>query len=283
MKRIDNYGAGFLRAGAKSVFAEAIESISYTIKALFTSDRTTDSIFMSHPEASSARDFYFWSTRTSGYRVHSDPPKAGKYWRSLIGVSLKASKWRASALTPTAVLARELTAASLQPPPEARSPRRASAHVWRQEAESRRPARAGARRAGDPHAPATRTRRRPARAGDPHAPATRTRRRQRATDFRSGLVVTTAWLLNARRAVSLPSWPRDDCDARCRGVRGCECPYGNHLTTRAEDARLAPRPSAEPRTPSGHAEAPSPDGRPVGAMGWAAVPPGGRASAGRLD
>jgi hypothetical protein len=106
MKRIDNYGAGFLRAGAKSVFAEAIESTSYTIKALFTSDRTTDSIFMSHPEASGARDFYFWSTRTSGYRAHSDPPKAGKYWRSLIGVSLTASKWRASALTPTAVLAR---------------------------------------------------------------------------------------------------------------------------------------------------------------------------------
>ncbi len=106
MKRIDNYGAGFLRAGAKSVFAEAIESTSYTIKALFTTDRTTDSIFMSHPEASGARDFYFWSTRTSGYRAHSDPPKAGKYWRSLIGVSLKASKWRGSAVTPTAVLAR---------------------------------------------------------------------------------------------------------------------------------------------------------------------------------
>ena len=97
IKRVDNYGAGFLRAGAKAVFAEAIESASYTIKALFTSDRTMDSILMSHPEASSARDFYFWSVRTSGYKAHLDPPKAGKYWRSLIGVSLKASTWRASA------------------------------------------------------------------------------------------------------------------------------------------------------------------------------------------
>ena len=97
IKRIDNYGAGFLRAGAKAVFAEAVENAGYTIKALFTSDRTTDSIFMSHPEASSARDFYFWSVRTSGYKAHSDPPRAGKYWRSLIGVSLKASTWRASA------------------------------------------------------------------------------------------------------------------------------------------------------------------------------------------
>ena len=97
IKRIDNYGAGFLRAGAKAVFAEAIESAAYTIKALFTSDRTTDSIFMSHPDASGVRDFYFWSVRTSGYKAHSDPPKAGKYWRSLIGVSLKAATWRAGA------------------------------------------------------------------------------------------------------------------------------------------------------------------------------------------
>ena len=106
MKRMDNYGAGFLRAGAKSVFAEAIENVSYTISALFKSDRTTDSIFMNHPEASGARDFYFWSTRTSGYKAHSDAPKAGKYWRSLIGVSLKASTWRGSAAAPTALLSR---------------------------------------------------------------------------------------------------------------------------------------------------------------------------------
>ena len=99
MKRADNFGAGFLRAGAKAVFAEAIDSASYTISALFKSDRTTNSIFMNHPEASGARDFYFWSTRTSGYKVHSDAPKAGKCWRSLIGVALKASTWRGTAPT----------------------------------------------------------------------------------------------------------------------------------------------------------------------------------------
>lgn len=97
IKRVDNYGAGFLRAGAKAVFAEAIENVGPTIAALFKSDRTTDSIFMSNPSASGARDFYFYSTRTSGYRAHVDPPKAAKYWRSLIGVSLKASTWRSSA------------------------------------------------------------------------------------------------------------------------------------------------------------------------------------------
>ena len=51
IKRVDNYGAGFLRAGARAVFAHAIESASPTIRALFTTNRTMDYIFMVHPEA----------------------------------------------------------------------------------------------------------------------------------------------------------------------------------------------------------------------------------------
>ena len=96
IKRIDNYGAGFLRAGAKAVFAEAITSASYIIGQLFKSDRTMDSILMTHPSASGARDFKFTSVRTTWARAHSDPPKAGKYWRSLIGnLTLTAKQWRA--------------------------------------------------------------------------------------------------------------------------------------------------------------------------------------------
>jgi hypothetical protein len=96
IKRVDNYGAGFLRAGAKAVFAHAIESAGPTIKALFTADRTMDSVFMAHPEASGARDFWFASKRTSGAKAHLDPPKAGKYWRSLIGsLTLRTTTWRA--------------------------------------------------------------------------------------------------------------------------------------------------------------------------------------------
>jgi len=94
-KRVDNYGAGFLRANARAVFAEATSSISYTLKALLTSNQTVDSIFMGHPSASGARDFRFSSSRTPGYRAHMDPPKAGKYWRSLIGnLSLTATQVR---------------------------------------------------------------------------------------------------------------------------------------------------------------------------------------------
>jgi hypothetical protein len=98
IKRVDNYGAGFLRTGAKAVFAHAIESAGWTIRSLFRSNRTMDSIFMSHPGASGVRDFWFTSTRTGSTKAHLDPPRASKYWRSVIGnLSMTAADWRAGA------------------------------------------------------------------------------------------------------------------------------------------------------------------------------------------
>ena len=97
IKRVDNYGAGFLRAGAKAVFAEAISSVSATIRALFTGRSTMNSIFINQPNAADVRDFYFTSSRTSWARAHMDPPRAGKYWRSVIGnLGLTATQWRAA-------------------------------------------------------------------------------------------------------------------------------------------------------------------------------------------
>lgn len=96
VKRVDNYGAGFLRAGAKAVFAEAISSTSHHIRALFKSNMNMNNILMTHPSASDTRDFYFTSSRTSWARAHMDPPRAGKYWRSVIGsLALTAGQWRA--------------------------------------------------------------------------------------------------------------------------------------------------------------------------------------------
>ena len=95
IKRIDNYGAGFLRAGARVVFAEAVNSVSHHVRSLFTTSSTMNAILMSHPEASSARDFYFNSSRTYWARAHSDPPQAGKYWRSVVGnLDMSAATWR---------------------------------------------------------------------------------------------------------------------------------------------------------------------------------------------
>jgi hypothetical protein len=96
IRRVDNYGAGFLRTGARAVFAEAINSVSPYIRSLFTTNRSMDTIFMTSPSASSARDFWITSTRTYWARAHMDPPQAGKYWRSVIGnLSLTAAQWRA--------------------------------------------------------------------------------------------------------------------------------------------------------------------------------------------
>jgi hypothetical protein len=98
IRRVDNYGAGFLRAGAKVVYAEAVNSVAYQIRSLFTSRASMNTIFMAHPSASGARDFYVNSVRTSGMRAHMDPPRAGKYWRSVIGnLQLTAAQWRSSA------------------------------------------------------------------------------------------------------------------------------------------------------------------------------------------
>jgi hypothetical protein len=98
IRRVDNYGAGFLRAGAKVVFAEAVNSVSHQIRSLFTSKSNMNTILMTHSSASGARDFYVNSSRTPGMRAHLDPPHASKYWRSAIGnLRLTATQWRSSA------------------------------------------------------------------------------------------------------------------------------------------------------------------------------------------
>ena len=96
IKRVDNYGAGFLRAGARAVFAEAINSVTPQIRSLFTTNRNMNQVLMSSPSASGARDFWFSSRRTTWAKAHMDPPKSGKYWRSVVGnLGLTASQWRA--------------------------------------------------------------------------------------------------------------------------------------------------------------------------------------------
>jgi len=85
IKRVDNYGAGFLRAGARVVFAEAIGSISHQIRQLLGGKASMEGIFASHPDSTEVRDFYVMSTRTSWAKIHMDPPRIGKYWRSVIG------------------------------------------------------------------------------------------------------------------------------------------------------------------------------------------------------
>lgn len=93
--RVQNYGAGFLRAGARAVFAEAITSASFVLYGLFKTNRNVGQIFTSSSNWVGAYDFQFQSTRDPAYRAWMDPKYAGKYWRSVVGnLSLSAATIR---------------------------------------------------------------------------------------------------------------------------------------------------------------------------------------------
>ncbi len=94
-QRVDNYGAGFLRANARAVFAEGITSASYILYGLFRTNRSMGSIFMSSSKAVGDYDFQFASARTPGYRAWMDPYAPSRYYRSVIGnLSLTAAQVR---------------------------------------------------------------------------------------------------------------------------------------------------------------------------------------------
>ena len=95
IKRVDNFGAGFLRTGARAVFAEGIASASYILYGLFKTNRTIKQIFWSDPTRSGAYDFSFASSRTPGKTAILDPKSAGRYYRSVIGdLGMTAATWR---------------------------------------------------------------------------------------------------------------------------------------------------------------------------------------------
>ena len=97
IKRVDNYGAGFLRAGAKAVFAEGITDVRYIIKNLYTSNRNMREIFFASPSRTMSYRFHFVSSRTSWAVASMDPYKPSRYYRSVIGkLSVTAGEWRAS-------------------------------------------------------------------------------------------------------------------------------------------------------------------------------------------
>ena len=96
MQRVDNFGAGFIRAGARAVFASGKNSVAYIITSLLNSNQTISHIFASDPAFSGRADFSFASKRTSGYRAWLDPYASGKYYHSVIGkLTMRASTVRA--------------------------------------------------------------------------------------------------------------------------------------------------------------------------------------------
>jgi hypothetical protein len=105
IQRVDNYGAGFLRAGARAVFAEGIDSAAYILAGLFKGSGSMRQIFWTDPAADGRYDFSFSSSRTGGKTAVMDPLGSARYYRSVIGdLGMTAMQWRS--VTGSAVVSR---------------------------------------------------------------------------------------------------------------------------------------------------------------------------------
>ncbi len=90
-QRVDNYGAGFLAAGARAVLADghpAHPAIDY-IRRLFTTRRTIDQLFRTDPAYNGNVLGPYDSTRTPGLQYELDPDTGGSspsgFYRSAVG------------------------------------------------------------------------------------------------------------------------------------------------------------------------------------------------------
>ena len=90
--RVDGYGSGFIRAGARAVIAEGIDDIGYYIDTVFNGHMTVDQMWKSSP--SFHDNVIAWnSSYDSGYTSQVDPnvpnPSAGGhevYYRSMVSI-----------------------------------------------------------------------------------------------------------------------------------------------------------------------------------------------------
>jgi hypothetical protein len=95
IQRADNYGAGFLRTGARAVFAEGIDSVSYILSSLFRTTRSMQAIFWADPAATHTYAFSFASVRTPGKSGLMDPYARSRYYKSFVGdAAMTATSWR---------------------------------------------------------------------------------------------------------------------------------------------------------------------------------------------
>jgi hypothetical protein len=95
IQRVDNYGQGFLRAGAAAVFAEGITDPGYILANLFRTNRSMSDIFWASPSATRRYTISFASKQVSGAKALMDPYATNRYYRSVIGrLNVTAADWR---------------------------------------------------------------------------------------------------------------------------------------------------------------------------------------------
>ncbi len=85
MERVDNYGQGFIKAGARAVIAEGLGSINGMIHDLFTTSQSIADLWRTQYNYN-GNEFSFQSVRNPAYSALMDPDSpSGGYYRSLIG------------------------------------------------------------------------------------------------------------------------------------------------------------------------------------------------------
>ena len=98
VQRVDNFAAGFLRAGARAVVAEAYLGPAYYVKALLRGSSSVEQIWAASPTANGNHRITVASARTPGYAVRLDPERASSgFVRSLVAKGLTAAELRAGA------------------------------------------------------------------------------------------------------------------------------------------------------------------------------------------
>jgi hypothetical protein len=95
--RVDNYAAGFIRAGAKAVVAEGHFGPAYYVRQLLRTSLSIERIWQAAPSAH-GNTFSVISARSNGYTERLDPDRSsGGYYRSLVSRGVTASAVRAGA------------------------------------------------------------------------------------------------------------------------------------------------------------------------------------------
>jgi flagellar hook assembly protein FlgD len=83
-KRVDNYAAAFIKAGARAVVANGHSHNPYYIDALFTTRQTIDEYWRNAPDFHDRVTTYD-SVRNPGYSYQLDPESSSGYYRSVAG------------------------------------------------------------------------------------------------------------------------------------------------------------------------------------------------------
>ncbi len=114
IQRVDNFAAGFIRAGATAVVAEAHMGPSYYVRQLLRTQLSIERIWQTSPSAH-GNTFSVISTRSGGYTERLDPDHgSGGYYRSLVSRGVTASQVRSGATgTITGVVSQPPTEPSL--------------------------------------------------------------------------------------------------------------------------------------------------------------------------